>query len=543
MPDKPDDDFDPYYKWLGIPPALQPPDHYRLLGLRHFEEDPEVIAVASDRQMAHVKSFAVGKYGRHSQMLLAELAKAKICLLNPDKKAMYDSELAAQVMPINEIESLIRSTDAHTKVILQDSVLPLQNSVEINAYESISARRRRGQEKSLLIPFLIVSLTLVSAGMIALQWNARNNPAPDASLVSKQPEQSDVEDLPTDPETGSKQPSQDDSELDSNHNNQEQFAPPPPEEQSEPQPEPRPKPKLHGLPDCVDLPLSNDREVQLLCEVPEGSSLILRSSSSLIQFDGEKILWGSENPQLVGGLTIHEGAVKFRWAENPPEESEAAVKNSLVTIMLGNESHVVALRSPQVVEPFRFDLTKPTQRILCNCDYLPDNDKIQFEILNSDAIAPLDVGGSQSIRLRNLGRHQVKHMESSFSSTNFNMRRVGNVPSVVIRTTFGVQSGGIGALVRRQLNRTLGIINEDILDIDAELVGLKSIKPTGNTRYKAELNSRINALEAEKLLAIADRDVLKKTEILANRLDNLELHYRFFIMVDGYEIDLITTDK
>ena len=26
--------FDPYYKWLGIPPEEQPPNHYRLLGIQ-----------------------------------------------------------------------------------------------------------------------------------------------------------------------------------------------------------------------------------------------------------------------------------------------------------------------------------------------------------------------------------------------------------------------------------------------------------------------------------------------------------------------------
>ena len=32
--------FDPYYKWLGIPREEQPPNHYRVLGIRVFEEDP-----------------------------------------------------------------------------------------------------------------------------------------------------------------------------------------------------------------------------------------------------------------------------------------------------------------------------------------------------------------------------------------------------------------------------------------------------------------------------------------------------------------------
>ena len=39
--------FDPYYKWLGIPPAEQPANFYRLLSLDVFENDPEIIAKES----------------------------------------------------------------------------------------------------------------------------------------------------------------------------------------------------------------------------------------------------------------------------------------------------------------------------------------------------------------------------------------------------------------------------------------------------------------------------------------------------------------
>ena len=36
--------FDPYHKWLGIPPQDQPPHYYRLLGIELFESDPDVIS-------------------------------------------------------------------------------------------------------------------------------------------------------------------------------------------------------------------------------------------------------------------------------------------------------------------------------------------------------------------------------------------------------------------------------------------------------------------------------------------------------------------
>ena len=52
--------FDAYYKWLGIPPAEQPPNHYRLLGINVFEPDPDVVASAAHRISLHLRTFSLG---------------------------------------------------------------------------------------------------------------------------------------------------------------------------------------------------------------------------------------------------------------------------------------------------------------------------------------------------------------------------------------------------------------------------------------------------------------------------------------------------
>lgn len=93
----PTEDFDPYYKWLGIPPEEQPPHHYRLLGIRALEADADVIAHAADRQMAHVRTFQTGPHAEHSQRLLNEISAARLCLHVPETKAEYDSALAARL--------------------------------------------------------------------------------------------------------------------------------------------------------------------------------------------------------------------------------------------------------------------------------------------------------------------------------------------------------------------------------------------------------------------------------------------------------------
>lgn len=92
--------FDPYHRWLGIPPSEQPPDHYRLLGLVRYESDPEVIENAANQRMAHLRSFQTSRHAAQSQKLLNEVAAARVCLLNPDKKADYDERLRLVETPL-----------------------------------------------------------------------------------------------------------------------------------------------------------------------------------------------------------------------------------------------------------------------------------------------------------------------------------------------------------------------------------------------------------------------------------------------------------
>jgi hypothetical protein len=91
--------FDPYHKWLAIPPAEQPPHHYRLLGVALFEADPDVIEAAADRQMTYIRQCATGQYVKESQQVLNELSAARICLLTAAKKQAYDAELKSRLAP------------------------------------------------------------------------------------------------------------------------------------------------------------------------------------------------------------------------------------------------------------------------------------------------------------------------------------------------------------------------------------------------------------------------------------------------------------
>lgn len=70
-----------------------PPNLYRLLGLQKYEPDPEVIEYAADRQMLFLRGFRSSARGPYAEALLSAVARAKVELLNPLRKQVYDRSL------------------------------------------------------------------------------------------------------------------------------------------------------------------------------------------------------------------------------------------------------------------------------------------------------------------------------------------------------------------------------------------------------------------------------------------------------------------
>lgn len=88
-----------YTDWLGIREEDCPPDHYQLLRLVEFEDDPNRIQANYKKLNAHVRKYATGQYLVESQDLMNELAKAMLCLTDPSRKRDYDESLGREVEP------------------------------------------------------------------------------------------------------------------------------------------------------------------------------------------------------------------------------------------------------------------------------------------------------------------------------------------------------------------------------------------------------------------------------------------------------------
>ena len=152
--------FDPYHVWLGIPPQDQPPNHYRLLGIPLFESHADVIATAADRQMGHLRTFQSGKHSNLSQRLLNEVATAKVCLLNADKKAVYDKQVRQQLEP----------PWAHP--VLADA-LPAESPQWADDYAPPTAQTRRAarRRQASLGPMIGIAVAAVLSVAGLLAWN------------------------------------------------------------------------------------------------------------------------------------------------------------------------------------------------------------------------------------------------------------------------------------------------------------------------------------------------------------------------------------
>ena len=164
-------EFDPYYKWLGIPPAEQPPHHYRLLGLPPFTDDPDVIENAADQRMAHLRTFQSGKNAQLSQRILNELSNARVVLLNPETKTDYDKRLQEKINDSPALPQLSESATAQQSPssLVTPTVKPLSRRNPAK-----SAMRPASAMPQWLIPALIgigmvVVMILIITSMIVLQ--------------------------------------------------------------------------------------------------------------------------------------------------------------------------------------------------------------------------------------------------------------------------------------------------------------------------------------------------------------------------------------
>ena len=94
--------FDPYHRWLSIPPEEQPPDFYRLLGLRQFEGKQrraareQILAQVTARMRESLDMETVLRTAVAEMRQALELEGVIVQLARPEETAPVADEVGTQ---------------------------------------------------------------------------------------------------------------------------------------------------------------------------------------------------------------------------------------------------------------------------------------------------------------------------------------------------------------------------------------------------------------------------------------------------------------
>ena len=152
--------FDPYHAWLGIPPEEQPPTHYRLLGILAFENDPKVIQAAADERTGSLHGHEAGEHAQAALRLLNEVAVARVCLLNPQRKKAYDRGLRQRLdQRAAGVEAMQERQRAQAGAFLD-----LLQERELLPPAMLKTLRQQVQHKPEPVPSTAIAQRLIEAG-------------------------------------------------------------------------------------------------------------------------------------------------------------------------------------------------------------------------------------------------------------------------------------------------------------------------------------------------------------------------------------------
>ena len=105
--------------------------------------------MAGDRQMTHIRTYQSGPNGKVSQRILNELARARRCLLDDQKKAAYDNQLraglAASSVPVAPANAPPVQPPIAQPPVAQPIVDSAQGVLQVSPQAQRQAQQRQAQ--------------------------------------------------------------------------------------------------------------------------------------------------------------------------------------------------------------------------------------------------------------------------------------------------------------------------------------------------------------------------------------------------------------
>ncbi len=93
------------HEWLAIPKDEQPADHYRLIGVRRFESDMNIVIACAEQRLRFLAQFDGTENAATAAELRQMLETARNELLIPTSKQAYDATLDGYTTPAEAAET------------------------------------------------------------------------------------------------------------------------------------------------------------------------------------------------------------------------------------------------------------------------------------------------------------------------------------------------------------------------------------------------------------------------------------------------------
>lgn len=316
-----------------------------------------------------------------------------------------------------------------------------------------------------------------------------------------------------------------------------------------------------SVPTTCDLPLLEQKEFSTLVKLPVECELRILNADGKVTLKGGEILWQDDSGKHVSIGSLLQDAIflKFRWSDDLPADAECELRNSLIRAMSAGKEHVVALRTPRLAKPLQFDLTKSVKRVTGRCECSPDAEQVFFELRNQDRLPSHSLEGADPSKLQVGEVVTLWYSDAERTATRISMEKVGRTPRVEFLSRYRLPSGNEGPMSighMRSLHREL--VEQSNLAADAKanldvlkqklqlLIAQRKHLPTLRDDLAIEIAKQRESIQfAVDLIADGPRInaellELEKVEKIAEQLHQLEgLSYRFYMIIEGHEVDLI----
>ena len=574
------EDFDPYYAWLAIPPEEQPPNAYRLLGLRVFESDVDVISTAADRQIAYVRTQCAGPHAQHASRLLSELTAARTLLLENQCRAILDENLRRQsaIAPGGTGKTHRKSTTdvaPHDEASDSEFTLnPASGRSTSNQFTSLAGKMSRGsrrnhQSRVVVMGHVIASVVGLSLGYLVLCWAHPQfdildlfHSAPLAESSTEQDGQSSPEHRRSPGDAGLKIPRRNSASARQAGTKSQQSSRGGTDvvQHSHPLGDPNEQPTsvrhqpdiLASIPAFVNLPTVHANETAQLfpINVPADKPWSLELvSGPLPHKDGrrfrllERTLDSSGRPAWpvvlgpisdetsdkqvprpgefeMARLTRLPDALEFQWNTSMDLESAGQLSNAVLRISVDNSQRTIALRRPQMVPPMTLDLSNKVRVRTFPVVDLPPLEHVHFRItrLESFPLSHIMVPTDPVVQFGETILIKPASIESAQLRIKTHVK--AGTPAISVDGVFRLPgSKHEYELTSDSINKQQSAFNTQLTEARREMAKLRQLAKTLPSQLENARKIRIQAGRTAVALAFEKSQTINaiQTEIMKNK--------------------------